>query len=199
MNGIERITARLEADAQAEIDALNGETAAQCEAIRAEYAAKAQAEYEKRVKEGTKSCELRAQRLESTAEMEAKKSILAFKQEMVSAAFTAAAEKMIHMPKEEYVAFLASQAAKAVATGEEVLIFNSRDAGAVGEAVAKKANALLKEKGLRGSLSVSAETRDIPGGVIVKQGDIEVNCSVDTLVQLYRDQLASQVAEILFA
>lgn len=199
MNGIERITARLEADAQAEIDALNAEADARCEEIRAEFEAKAQAEYAKRVKEGTKSCELRAQRLESTAEMEAKKSILAFKQEMVSQAFEAAAEKMTNMPEAEYVAFLAAQAAKAAATGEEVLIFNEKDAAAVGGAVAKKANALLKEKGLHGGLTVSDETRDIPGGVIIKQGDIEVNCAVDTLVQLYRDQLASQVAEILFA
>ena len=57
----------------------------------------------------------------------------------------------------------------------------------------------LAEKGIKGALTVSGETREISGGVIVRQGNIEVNCAVETLVQLRRSELASQVAEILFA
>jgi V/A-type H+-transporting ATPase subunit E len=199
MNGIEKITARLEADARAEIDVLNAETAAKCDEIKKEYNEKAQAEYWKLIQEGTKNCENRVQRLGSTADMEAKKSILAFKQEMVSAAFKKAVETIGAMPKDKYVSFLAGQAAKAAAYGTEELIFSAKDKKEVGEDVAKAANALLKEKGVPGGLTVAEETRDIPGGVIVKQGDIEANCSVDILVQLYRNELASQVAEILFA
>ena len=40
--------------------------------------------------------------------------------------------------------------------------------------------------------------RDIPGGVILREGDIEINSSLDTLISQYRYQLASQVAEVLF-
>ena len=61
------------------------------------------------------------------------------------------------------------------------------------------ANALLAQRGVKGSLTVSSDTRAISGGVIVRQGNIEVNCAVETLVQLRRSELASQVAEILFA
>ena len=32
----------------------------------------------------------------------------------------------------------------------------------------------------------------------VKQGDIEVNCTVDTLLDLTRDELAARVADVLF-
>jgi len=199
MNGIEKITARLEADAQAEIDAINAEAAAQCDALLEEYKAKAQEIYDARMEQGNKACELRVQRQNATADMEARKAILSFKQEMVSEAFDATVKKLVQMPEEEYVAFLAAQAAKAADFGTEVLIFNEKDAAKVGAAVAKAANALLKDKGIHGGLTVSDETRDIPGGLIIKQGDIEVNCAVDTLVQLYRNQLASDVARILFA
>lgn len=199
MNGIEKITAKLEAEARAEIEAVNAETAAKCKEIKKEYEKKAQDEYWKRVQAGTRSCENRVERMASAADMEAKKSILAFKQEMVSRAFDRAVENITHMPRDKYIAFLAGQTAKAASAGNEELIFNARDRKALGADTAKAANALLKKKGIDGGVTVSNETRDIPGGLIVKHGDIEVNCSVDILVQLYRNELASQVAEILFA
>ncbi len=199
MNGIEKISNRLVADAEAEIAALRVETEARCAEIRAEYEQKAQTEYQTRLSEGMKNCETRIQRLGSAAEMEAKKSILAFKQEMVAKVFADAEEKLANLPKEQYVKFLAGQAAAAAAAGTEELIFNARDKAAVGPAVAAAANALLVEKGLPGALTVSGDTREISGGVIVRQGNIEVNCAVETLVRLRRSELASQVAEILFA
>ena len=114
-------------------------------------------------------------------------------------AFADAAEQLVNLPQEQYVKFLAAQAAKAADTGAEELIFNTRDAGTVGPAVAEAANALLEQRGVKGALTVSGETREISGGVIVRQGNIEVNCAVETLVQLRRSELASQVAEILFS
>jgi V/A-type H+-transporting ATPase subunit E len=199
MNGIEKISNRLVADAEAEIAALNAQTQEKCDEIRAVYEQKARSEYESRMAEGVKAAETRLQRLGSAAEMEAKKSILAFKQEMVAKAFNDAAEKLANLPREQYVQFLAAQAAAAAATGAEELIFNERDKAAVGADVAAAANALLAKKGLPGKLTVSADTRPISGGVIVRQGNIEVNCAVETLVQLRRSELASQVAEILFS
>ena len=149
--------------------------------------------------EGVKAAETRLQRLGSAAEMEAKKSILAFKQEMVAKAFADEETALANLPEEQYVQFLASQAARAASSGTEELIFNARDQKAVGDKVAKAANALLVRRGVRGGLTVSADTRAVSGGVIVRQGNIEVNCAVETLVQLRRSELASQVAEILFA
>jgi len=199
MNGIEKISNRLVADAEAEIAALNEETKQRCDEIRAEYERRAQEEYQTRLAEGVRNAETRLQRLGSAAEMEAKKSILAFKQEMVAKAFADAAERLANLPQEQYVKFLASQAAAAAASGSEELVFNARDKAAVGAEVAKAANALLEQKGVKGALTVSGDTREISGGVIVRQGNIEVNCAVETLVQLRRSELASQVAEILFA
>ena len=199
MNGIEKIANRLVADAEAEIAALNEDTLQRCEDLRAEYERKAQEEYQSRLAEGAKAAETRLQRLGSAAEMEAKKSILAFKQEMVAKAFADAADALANLPEEQYVQFLASQAARAASSGTEELIFNARDQKAVGDKVAKAANAALERRGIRGGLSVSADTRAISGGVIVRQGNIEVNCAVETLVSLRRSELASQVAEILFA
>jgi hypothetical protein len=93
------------------------------------------------------------------------------------------------------VDFLASLAAKASQYRCEELIFNAKDAADVGKDVVKAANAAL---GSGACLTVSEETRDIPGGFIAKQGNIETNCALDTMVLLRRGDLASQVAELLF-
>jgi V/A-type H+-transporting ATPase subunit E len=196
MNGIDKIIARLQSDTQTEIDALNAETEARCAALRAEYAEKAQAVYDARIRTGTEECRVQGERLASAADMESRKGMLAFKQSLVSDAFLGAVKQLTELPRDEYVSFLAGLAAKAAADGTEELVFNAKDAAAVGADVAKEANALL---GAKGRLTVSPQTRDIPGGVIVRQGDIETNCAVDVLVQMQRSALASQVAEVLFA
>ncbi len=196
MNGIDKIIARLQSDTQTEIDALNAETEARCAALRAEYAEKAQAVYDARIRTGTEECRVQGERLASAADMESRKGMLAFKQSLVSDAFLGAVKQLTELPRDEYVSFLAGLAAKAAADGTEELVFNAKDAAAVGADVAKEANALL---GAKGRLTVSSQTRDIPGGVIVRQGDIETNCAVDVLVQMQRSALASQVAEVLFA
>ena len=196
MTGIDNIIARLEADARAEIDQLNAETKSECDAILAEFQTKADAAYAARVKEGKASCAQQSERALSAAELDARKELLTFKQVLVSEVFAKAGAKLTALPRAEYVDFLANQAARAAVSGAEELLFNAKDLKEVGAEVAKAANKLLGE---RGKLTVSNETRPISGGVIVKQGDIEANCAVDMLVQLRRNDLASQVAEILFS
>lgn len=196
MTGLDKIIARLETDAQAEIDAVRADADAQRAAILEEYRQKADAEYAARLAVGKRDAAQREERLGGAADMEARRRMLAFKQEMVTEVFSAAAEKLVSLPKDEYIAFLAAQAAKAAATGTEELVFNAHDAKELGREVAKAANALL---GPKGHLTVSDETREISGGVIVRQGDIEANCAVETLVRLRRGELAAQVAELLFA
>jgi len=196
MNGIDKIVARMESDAKAEQDTLHAETAARCAEIQAEFEEKAQKEYAARIEAGVTACRMQAERLAGAADMAARKNLLQFKQNAINDVFLEAERQLAALPKEQYIQLLASLAARAAVFGEEELVFNETDAQEVGAAVAKAANTILGEKG---HLTVSAETRRIPGGVIIKQGDIETNCAVDTLVQLCRNDVSAQVAEILFS
>lgn len=197
MNGIEKISARIEADAMAEIAVLEAEAKERCDEILAEAQAKADQAYAQRMEKGRSEAEQRRERLGAAADMEARKAILAFKQEMVGEAFEKAVEAIIGLSEAQYIEFLAVQAARASSNGYEELLFSQRDQ-AVATAAAKRANALLKEMGREGRLTVAAEIANIPGGLILRQGHIEVNCAVDTLVMMHRSRLAGQVASILF-
>ena len=121
MNGIEKITGRIEADAREQASAITADAEAKCAEIRAGYDKQAQDQYWARVRDGVKTCEDRVQRMGRLAEMEARKSILALKQEMVDAAFAAALERICTMPQADYVAYLAKLAAQAATTGTEAV------------------------------------------------------------------------------
>ena len=199
MNGIEKITARIEAEAVADAARISEEGAARCETVRAEGEAKAQEAYWNRLREGAKSSEARADRLAKAADMEARKSVLACKQAIVAEAFDRAEAKLRAMAGEEYVAFLAGQAARAASTGREEVILNAKDRAAVGEKTVKKANALLSGEGRTGRLVLSAETGDFSGGLILKDGNITVNCTLEALMTQAREEQAARVAAELFA
>ncbi|MFB0919939.1 MAG: V-type ATP synthase subunit E family protein [Oscillospiraceae bacterium] len=199
MEGINKITERIDAETREEIAAMQAETAEKCGAIKESYSNTAQEEYWKLIREGTKECETQVSRLAGTAAMEAKKSILAMKQETVSRAFDKAVTALCSLPENQYVDFLARQAGAAASTGLEELIFNAKDKASCAKSVVKAANEILKKKGLLPKLTVSETTGSFKGGLIVKQGDIEVNCTVEKLVELSKSELTTHIAEVLFA
>ena len=63
MKGIDKITSRILADAEAECAAVRKESDERCAAIKAEAEKKAQEEYWRLVREGVKDTEQRVQRL----------------------------------------------------------------------------------------------------------------------------------------
>lgn len=198
MNGIEKITERIEAEAKAKAAAISAEAEAKAAEIRAENEKKAQDKYWALIRQGTAECEAMVAREERMAQMESKKDILALKQGMVSEAFDKACDMIINLPENDYVSFMARMAAEAASSGNEEVVFNERDKAVRGEAVVKAANELLAAKGKDGKLSLAADTKSMAGGFVLRQGGIEVNCSVETLVDLQRSDMASSLAAVLF-
>lgn len=198
MKGTEKIIAHIRADGDAEAKKILDAAAKQAEEIRAASFKEALSEYEKLMQTGNAECEDILSGSRRIAEMEAKKSVLSVKQEMISAAFDAAREEIVNMPRDKYTQFLARMAAEAAAGGMEEIVLNARDKAEVGKAVCKAANELLSAKGTPGKLTVSEDTADISGGVIVRFGGIETNCSIDALIRQRRSGLSTEVAAALF-
>ena len=209
MDGIEKITARIRADADAELAQLREQTETQILEIQAQ--AKAQMDQERTaiLARGRRAAEERLERLKSAAQLERRKLELAAK------------------PEEEYIQLLTGMVLQAVSTGREQLVFSPRDRSRIGKQVVVAANeALVKAVAPElpdsltdsrvgallgkvvnsaaaqitgtGLLSLAEETRPIRGGFILVDGPVEVNCSFETLVRLQREKLENQAAELLF-
>lgn len=198
MKGTEKIIAHIRADGDAEAKKIIDAASKQAEEKRAESFKAALSEYEKLMQAGNAECEDILSGSRRIAEMEAKKSVLSVKQEMISAAFDAAREEIVNIPRDKYTQFLARMAAEAAASGMEEIVLNARDKAEVGKSVCKAANELLSAKGTPGKLTVSEDTADISGGVIVRFGGIETNCSIDALIRQRRSGLSTEVAAAMF-
>ena len=225
MNGIETIIQRLNTDAKAETDALLDKARQEAAAITARYQAQAAQEAARLAARNEKAAEEREERLVSAAQMEARKTLLTAKQEMVERAYQRALEKLRSLPQEQYVELLAALLVRASSTGREEVVFSPEDREGAGKAAVARANELLAKEAApelplgdgvvanllnkvaagvsafaqgTAMLAVSEETRDISGGFILKDGRIEVNCTFDALVRAEREQTAGEVAKLLF-
>lgn len=228
MEGIEKITAKIAEDAQAEVNRLMAETGEKVKAIQTSAAAQAQQEANEIVEKGRMAASERLERLSSAAQMERRKLELSAKQEVLGEAFDLALSKLCALPEKDYIDLLTKLALEASSSGKERLIFSQKDRNKVGKQVVIAANeALVKERipalpeevtkskvGAfvdklvhsttaavtgAGMLTLAEETRDIQGGFIMVDGDVEINCAFETLVRLQREKLERKVADALFA
>ena len=65
----------------------------------------------------------------------------------------------------------------------------------MGEKVVEKANFILGN----GKLTLAGETREMDGGLILRDGQVEVNCAFETQLRVLREDMTAEVAAILFA
>lgn len=194
MKGTEKIIAHIKADADAQVDAILAQAEQQCAGIRGDFDKQAAALYAERLRAGVKETQDQVDSAQRIARMEGRKNLLAAKQEMVSRSFRKAQEQIVNLPEDQYVAFLAKLAARASVTGEEEIVLNARDRERIGEKLCKAANARLGN----GRLTLSNAAGDFAGGLILRRGAIEANCTVELLVELSQAELSAKVAEILF-
>ena len=194
MDGIEKITGRIAADGQKEADAILAEARRQAGEIAARYDAQAKKESEDIVSRGRRAADERVERLAGVAKLDARKLELAAKQEMLKKAYDLALEKLENLPDDQAVALLARLAVEASSTGREQVILSQKDRARYGKAAVTRANEKLGE----GRLTLSEQTRPIRGGLILSDGDVEINCTFETLVDLQRGEMDRQVARVLF-
>ena len=194
MKGTEKIIAHIQADAKAQADEILAQAEEQCAGIRADYEKQAKEAYAERIRAGVKANEDRLDSMNRLASMESRKAILALKQDMVARSFERAVEKLVALPEAQYVALLSKLAVGASVSGDEEIVLNARDKKAVGDKLIKAAN----EKLGGGHLRLAQDTGSFQGGLILRRRNIEVNCTAELLVDLCREDMAAELAGVLF-
>ena len=227
MDGIEKITAKIAADTQAEIDALTAQAKAEADEITAAAKAQADAVTAELAAKGKQAAAEREERMASVAQLDARRAMLAAKQDTLTRAFDKALEKLCSMDDEAYTNLLANMLVKASRTGKEQVAFSQKDRTRVGKAAVTKANEMLAkavapklpgelaeskvgafvDKVVTGvsaiaqgtaMLTLAEENRNIKGGFILIDGKVETNCAFETLVRLEKNNMAGEVAKFLF-
>ncbi len=197
MRGTEKIITHIQADAKAQADSILQKAQQQCDEIRTRWEAEANQVYETRLNAGKQELQAEVDSAERIARLDAKKALLQLKQDMVSEGFDKARDALNALPQDKYCALLTRLAVRS-ATGDEELVFNARDKAAVGAQVVEAANRQLAEQGKPAQLKLSDAEGNFSGGLILRRGSVEVNCTTELLVEVSRGELASKLAGVLF-
>ena len=191
----ERILEEARRQAQANIERAEKEAAQIIQAARQKAEDKSKSILEKAQREA----EERRRRLISVAELEGRKQKLSTKQELIEEAFQKAVEKLNSLPDQRYREILTDMVISSVKSGDEEVIFSEKDRKRLGNKFIDNINKRLKGKGLKGDVKLSAETRDIDGGFILKKGNVEINNTFEALIRMRREELETEVVKVLFS
>ena len=140
----------------------------------------------------------RKERLMSRAQLDARNEILLAKQEAIDMVIQNATDRIKQMKDKEYFDFIENMLIENASTGEEEIIFSERDRERVQPSFITVINDKLNAMGKKGLIKISDETRDIGSGFILKQGGLEINCSIESQIRLLRDSLEGDIANLLF-
>lgn len=199
IKGIDRIDARILAEAESYAAAQADEAEKQAQALLDAQRRKTAAKTEEILSRARTQAQALTESAESSAGMRERNALLALKVEMADKAFSAALEKLTHMPQDRYVPAMAALLADAVNGGlpdgaQAYLSLNERDM-AFADAIIRAAEPQFTKNV---TVACAAKSTPIRAGFLVICGDIELNCSGETLIAAARDRLEKPVLDILF-
>lgn len=182
--------ARLEADsllslARAESDSILEKAKKQAEEMRAGLLQKAK---ERADEHGA--------RVETIAGLELRKETLKEKKRLIEDTFEKARKEVEDLPPGKFLAFLKPIILDAVESGVEEIILSPKHKNMFTPTFLAELNSELGAQ--KGRLRLSEESGNFSGGFILRDGNKEINLTLESLIKSQRDNLEPQIAGILF-
>ena len=190
MSGLDKILEHISQEAQAETDKILSEAKENADRILASGKKEAQDMADMIYKQSELDVAAAASRIDSNAQLSEKRIILQAKQDKIEEIFEKAQVSLEEQSDADYMDIIIKMIDRYASGQKGQILFNSRDLARLSEDVRKTA----QEHKLR----ISEETADIRGGFILSYGDIEENCSFDTLIAASREELQDKIGELLF-
>lgn len=208
---------KIASDASAEAAKIVADAQSIADKIRRETMEAAEAIFSRSLSETEKEREAEMQRAEGRAAMKKREILLKTKVSLINGAYEQARSRILNMDGDGYCSFLSNLLADAVLDrldrvnylkaeygGDEetdlscdfTVVFNENDKVRYSSQVVKNAKAIMHK---RPSITVSDECADISGGLILRYGDTQTNCSVDAVIADARRKTEAEVTRILTA
>lgn len=198
MNGLTRITDRIACDTERDAADLIARARQDAHEKHLHYLKAAEEKRAHLLALGHTQAQEQVLRTAAAAELDARKTILSVKQKLVSEVFEEALAQLMALPTEDYRALLIRLAVNASLTGHEDILLNETDHQHHGASLITGANQLLSSAGKPAALTLSSEIRTFSGGLILKAGPVETNCTLEVLLKLARNTVTGEVSKVLF-
>ena len=219
MTGLEKVTGKIIADAEADARVILDRAEAECAAVKEKYAAATEAELEKLREENDRECQSLIIRARSSAAMAKRNALLEARAALLDEAYALAERQIKNLNPEQYLDLLQKMLRSALKNqlageeesmrlyGEDIspavyeVILNSRDRDTYGETLLpafKTGYGARLPETAHAKLRMAAETAPIDGGLVLRCGPVETNCSLAMLMAENRRETEARVSRILF-
>ena len=219
MTGLEKVTGKIIADAEADAREILDKAEAECAAIREKYATETAAELEALREQSDRECQALIVRARSSAAMAKRNAILEARAAILDEAYATAEKQVRSMGGEQYLELLQKMLRSALKRqlegeaeslrlyGEDIspdvyeVVLNSRDRGSYGDKLMAAFRAGFGAKfppAALAKLRLAHDTAPIDGGMILRCGPVETNCSLAMLMAENRRETEAKVSRILF-
>jgi len=141
---------------------------------------------------------LKKSKILTEANLEAKKTILLKKQNIMEDVFGNAFQSILKLDDKDYQNFINKLILENIEKGNETIFIGSPDKKRISIDFIEDINKELKSKGKKGELCLSTSYLPIKGGIIIGSGTIRKNISLELLIKNVREESEMQMSKILF-
>ena len=197
---LDKLLQRILDDAEAQASRREQEAARQRDLILDDARAEAEALAERAVEDAKRRATAILQRARASGELEARKLLLATKQNMIRQAVDTAVRTLAELPDEDYRRLLETmllRAASDLGGGGIEVIVSKDDRERVTQAFLDSVGHHEDLAG-RVSFQLAAESRQTGGGFVLRKGRIESNATFPALARARREDLEALAGELLF-
>ena len=219
MTGLEKVTGKIIADAEADAREILDRAEAECAAIREKARADLEAELEALRETNDRECQSLVIRARSSAAMAKRNAILEARAAILDEAYAAAEKQVRAMTNDQYLDLLCKMLRSAMKRqiegeedslrlyGEDIspdayeVVLNDRDRDYYGEKLLGAFRVGLGSKfplSVLSKIRLATDTASIDGGLILRAGLVETNCSLSMLMAENRRETETRVSRILF-
>jgi V/A-type H+-transporting ATPase subunit E len=208
--GVEKIISYIEASAEKDISEMLLRAQQEADSIREAAHEKAEAEAQRILSQGQRAAHLESQRIIAETKIDVKRKKMDAQEEAIAASFEQATRalrelaekgKLDHLVYRDIMFSLVASACEIIAGKRVELALNPRDANAFTNKVMDELHAFVRERAGRDvSLSVSSETIQCLGGVIVRDLDrqVEVDNTLEAKLNRLKENIRVEIAKLLF-
>lgn len=205
-SGADKIVSSILSDAQSKADAIIQEAEKEAALIVEEGEKEAVLEKERILENAKKQSAMKYQQLISEAKMKSRRAELEAREEIIESAFKGATEelkKIASTSSEEYKESLRKiieEASFEIGGGDLVLSLKEEDVAKIKNSIPAIENEIETKTGTKTTLEIGENINTIGGAVVkTKNGDIEVNNTIEARMQRFKKVLRSEVAKVLFS
>lgn len=204
-SGAEKIVSNINSNAQAKADEIIQEAQNKAADIASQAEKDAAAQQKKIVADGQKQAKMKHQQIISEARMNQRRAELGAKEEVIEMAFDKAINDLTDIAStgdSKYVDSLINmikQAATEIGGGDLIVQVKEADKSKISSVLATAASNVSSDINVETSFELGESINTIGGAIVkTKNGEIEVNNTIESREARFKKSLRSEVAQILF-